>query len=77
MTDSLENILRLKKIDEPEEFQVVKKFVKEQCGITPKLQKTKNQITIYIPNAAMAGNLQFEIHKIQRQIAQKLVIRIG
>jgi hypothetical protein len=77
MTDSIENIIKLKKIDEPAEFKQIKEFVAEKCGVMPRLQANKNQIIIYIPSAAMAGNLRFELYQIQEKIRQRLVIRIG
>lgn len=77
MTDSIEDIIKLKKIDEPAEFKQIKEFVGEKCGVVPRLQANKNQIIIYIPSAAMAGNLRFELYQIQEKIKQRLVIRIG
>lgn len=77
MTDSIEDIIKLKKIDEPAEFRLIKQFVEEKCGVVPRLQANKNQIIIYIPSAAMAGNLRFELHQLQKSVHQKLSIRIG
>lgn len=77
MTDSIENIIKLKKIDEPVEFKLIKEFVEKKCGVMPRLQANKNQITIYMPSAAMAGNLRFELHQLQKTVQQRLSIRIG
>lgn len=76
--DSLKNaLLRHKTIKEPEEFPTIKHFVKERIGIIPKLQTNKKQIYIYVPTAAQAGDLQPQIHQLQKIVPAKLVIRIG
>ena len=56
---------------EPEEFQVIRKFVQDKYSITPKLSVTKNSIHISVPNSGIAGNLRFDLFDIQQLLTTK------
>lgn len=75
--DSIQEILNKKLIQEPEEFKIIREFVASKIGIKPRLESNKKQITIYIPNAADAGELRQYVHLLQKKINLRLVIRIG
>lgn len=74
MTDSLRDILkkRSSKPKEPEEFQVIRKFVQDRYSVTPKLSITKNSIQIGVPSSAIAGNLRFDLFDIKEMLDTKL-----
>ncbi len=74
MTEQLGDILkkRSSKPKEPEEFQVIRKFVQDRYSITPKLSITKNSIQIGVPSSAIAGNLRFDLYDIQQKLDTKL-----
>jgi hypothetical protein len=82
MTESLGDLLRKRgraSANEPEEFLVIRKFVQDKFSVTPKLAMSKNAITISVPNAAVAGNLRFELYDLSKQLDTKLrlIIRIN
>lgn len=80
MTNSLGDILknRSSQPKEPEEFQVIRKFVQDKYSVTPKLSITKNSIQIGVPSSAIAGNLRFDLFDIQQKLETKrrLIIKI-
>ena len=74
MTEQLGDILkkRSSRPKEPEEFQVIRKFVQDRYNVTPKLSITKKSIQIGVPSAGVAGNLRFDLYDIQQLLDTKL-----
>lgn len=74
MTEQLGDILkkRTNQPKEPEEFQVIRKFVQDKYSVTPKLSISKNSIQIGVPSSAVAGNLRFDLYDIKEKLDTKL-----
>ncbi len=79
MTDSIGDLLPKKRFDEPPEIEIIKKFVRDNYKVTPKVTINDNQIIIGVPDAALAGTLRMQLHELQAMCDTKkrLVIRIG
>lgn len=81
MSNSLGDILKKRgqASNEPEEFIIIRKFVQDKYSVTPKLSVSKSGLTIGVPNAAIAGNLRFDIYDLQQLTGSsaRLIIRIS
>lgn len=77
--DSLQDLLRGAKPREPEEVQIIKRFVQSQFASTCSVAIRERDIVITVDNAALAGSLQMQLHtlKNQCQTDKRLVIRIS
>ncbi len=78
MTKSLADIMA-KKWEEPEEFKVIKDYVRKKYNSKVSLKQNEKSIIISAPSAALAGTLRMDINKIQKltKSNKKLVIKIG
>lgn len=78
MTKSLADIMA-KKWEEPEEFKVIKDYVRKKYNSKVSLKQNEKSIIISAPSAALAGTLRMDINKIQKltKSDKKLVIKIG
>lgn len=80
MADALGDLLRKRDAqNEPEEFTIIRKYVQDRFEVTPKLSMSKGGISIGVPNAAIAGNLRFELYELGQKLntKQRLIIRIS
>lgn len=68
-----------KKWDEPEEFKVIKDYVRNKYNSQVGLKQNEKSIIISAPSAALAGTLRMDLNKLQKELKsdKKLVIRIG
>lgn len=79
MTDSLGNILKQQRFDEPDEIAIIKEFVNSRYQITPKVIIQPRTIVIEVSSAALAGTLRMQLHELQElcQTDKRLLIRIS
>lgn len=73
----LGDILAKKKFpQEPPEFPVIRRFVKDNFDVTPRLSLRDKSIIISVPGSAVAGALRFQLHELQNllQTDRQLVI---
>lgn len=80
MTSNIGDILAGKqKFVEPPEIRIIKAFVNEHYQSMPEVTIKESQIIIGVSNAALAGALRMQLHKLQElcQTKKRLVIRIG
>jgi hypothetical protein len=76
MANSLKDLLKNHSPREPAEFEVIRKFVQKELGIIPSLTSNASTIIITVGSAAMAGDLRYKLHTLQKTIDKKLLIRI-
>ena len=76
---SITDILASKNFDEPPEIQIIKQYVKDNYSEDVSVEIRSDQIIIVVPNAALAGTLRLESHKLAElcQTKKRLVLRIG
>lgn len=79
MTDSLADIFRQQRFEEPPEIVIIKDFIHEKFQSTASVTVRTNQIVIGVSSAALAGALRMYLHELQElcQTEKRLVIRIG
>lgn len=78
MTNNIGSILKKRHLEEPPEFQIIRRFVIDKIDMVPKLETKHNKIFILIPNAAAAGTLQLALPELSSKITgKKLMVRIG
>lgn len=77
--DSLLNILGGKDFDEPPEMSSIKKYVKDEFGVSVGVQIRERDIVVMVPSAALANTLRLRGPEIKRrcQLDKKLTFRIG
>lgn len=77
--DSLFNILAHKNFDEPPEAASLKKFVYDEYKTEVIVAVRDKDISVQVPNAALAGTLRLRVTEIKRrcQIDKKINFRIG
>ena len=79
MGTSISDILSSKNFGEPDEIEAIKKFVGDNFDENPGVKITERNIIITVSNAAIAGNLRYQLHTLQANLktTKKLLIRIG
>jgi ribosomal protein L31E len=79
MTDSIKDLLANKSFRAPDEIEQIKRFVQKEFNEEPKVKIAGANIIITVSNAAVAGNLRYQVHQLQQDlnIDKKLLIRIG
>ena len=77
--DAIKDLMPSRKFEEPEEVQVIKNFVQEKYGFTPKVTMQQAQIIIAVRGSALAGTLRMHLHEIKElcQTDKRLVVRIA
>jgi hypothetical protein len=76
----IKDILKSRSVpQEPEESQLLKKYITDKYHITPQIIVSPHHLTVVVPNAALAGTLRLELPSIQNEcrITTKLYIRIS
>ena len=78
MMKSLADLLA-NKWDEPAEIKTIKEFVRKKYNAQVSIKIQDKTIIISAPNAALAGTLRMDIHKLREELKtdKRLVIRIG
>ncbi len=78
MGDSIGDILGKGNFKEPPEIGIIKTFVHEQTGISPKVAITQKNYIVSMPNASAAGTLRFKLFQLQRSLGheRKIIIKI-
>ena len=79
MSTPLGDILRNRRVEEPAEVQVIKKFVQKQFGASCRVVVQPQQIVIQVASASLAGALRIKLHELQKlcDTDKRLMIRIG
>lgn len=79
MTDSIKNLLGKRQFETPDEITQIKKFVQKEFSEEPKVKIAGQNIIITVSNAAIAGNLRYQVYQLQQDLNtnKKLLIRIG
>lgn len=79
MTDSLGDLLKTNRFDEPDEIGIIKDFVMSRYKTEPEVIIHQQNIVIQVPSAALAGTLRMQLHELQAlcQTQKRLVIRIS
>ena len=79
MSDSIADMLAKRSMPEPPEIAVIKRFVQDKIGITPRVAVSERALTIHVPDAGSAGALRPHIYSLQAECNTKkrLIIRIG
>ena len=79
MSQNIGDLLSSRNFSEPPEIQLIKKFVHDRLGITPKVSITSDTYVVTLPSAAAAGTLRSHIYKLQKELETKkrILIRIG
>lgn len=79
MSDAIGDILNKKQPAEPAEFALVRQYVHDCIGVTPRLTLQSSTIIISVPSSAAASSLQLQIHQLKKKLPPnlKLQIRIG
>jgi hypothetical protein len=73
MSESLGDLLKKRGSQtEPDDFMVIRKFVQDKYSITPKIKLSKNTISIFVPNSAIANNLRFDLYELSKKLQTKL-----
>lgn len=79
MSTPLGDILKHRHIKEPEEVQVIKKFVQKHFTANCRVSVQPQQIIIQVGSASLAGALRIKLHELQKlcNTEKRLVIRIS
>lgn len=79
MGSSIQDILKARKRNEPDEIAIIKDFVLGNFSHTPRIKITDTNIIITVSGAALAGALRPRLHELTRlcQTKKRLSIRIG
>ena len=80
MSDSIGDILnKQKRQSEPREFPVIRQFILDRYQEEHKLSMSNKNIIISVPNSALAGSLQMELHKLSElcQTEKRLILRVS
>ena len=79
MGTGISDILSSKNFGEPDEIEQIKKFVQDKFDEESRVKITDQNIIITVNNAAIAGNLRYQLHTLQANLktTKKLLIRIG
>lgn len=79
MGSSISDILSKRSFGEADELERIKKFVHSKFGEEPRVKIADSNIIITVSNAAIAGNLRYQLHTLQENLKtdKKLLIRIG
>ena len=77
--DSINNLLKAKKPQEPLQLQALKTYVLAHHGEVIKCSVSQSGYSICVPNASLASTLHMETPKIIEECSldKKLFIRIG
>ncbi len=77
--DSLEDLLKSKKPQEPPQITALKKYVEVHHGEKSQVAVTHLGYSLTVPNASLASTLHMEVPKIilECNLDKKLFIRIG
>jgi hypothetical protein len=77
--DSLEDLLKAKKPQEPPQFQALKMYVMNHHKQDSKVTLSHLGYSLTVPNASLASTLHMEVPKIiaECNLDKKLFIRIG
>ena len=78
MAESIESLLKKRDYSEPEEISIIRDYVFKKYGEVPGLKIAGDKIIISVPNAALAGALRMDLHKLSKKIKSKhqLMIQI-
>jgi hypothetical protein len=78
MTQSISDILGGRRLEEPPEMRVIKKFIREKFKSDASVTIQDRQIIIAVQGAALAGTLRMHLHELKQlcQTEKRLVIRI-
>ncbi len=78
MSTALGDILKHRHIEEPDEVQAIKKFVKTQFNAQCRVSVQPQQIIIQVSSASLAGALRIKLHELQKlcKTTKRLTIRI-
>lgn len=77
--DSIADLMKAKKPDEPPQLQAMKDYVKVHHDEVIKCSVSQFGYSLTVPNASLASTLQMEVPKIiaKCNLDKKLFIRIG
>jgi hypothetical protein len=78
MTESIGDLLGVRKFNEPPEIKVIQDFVEQKFKLKPQITISSNQIIIAVKGSALAGALRPLLPQIKDacQTDKRLVIRI-
>ena len=78
MADSMESLLAGRRISEPPEIAIIKKFVETKFKIIPDVAVSERQIIIIVKGAGLAGALRPFLSQLQEacDTSKRLLIRI-
>lgn len=79
MTQSIKDLLRPDRYNEPAEVEIIKEFMREQFQANATVKISERQIIIGVKSAALAGALRMHVHTLAQmcQTEKRLIIRIG
>ncbi|HVX48046.1 MAG TPA: hypothetical protein VHA05_01685 [Candidatus Saccharimonadales bacterium] len=76
--DSLDNILKHKNFEEPEEMEVIKQYVQDEFKTAVSVLVRDRDIVIEVPSSALANTLRLRAPDIKRRChtTKRLTFRI-
>jgi hypothetical protein len=74
--DTIANLLENRSFEEPPEIKIIKKFVRDNFDEECLVKVSKFRITIYVPNAALAGALKDSLRIMKSQLNTPKTINI-
>jgi uncharacterized protein YhjY with autotransporter beta-barrel domain len=76
--ESIADILGGKRVDEPPEVQIIKRFVREKFHADTQVTIQQRQIIVGVKGAALASALRQSLHVLQKlcKTDKRLLIRI-
>lgn len=79
MTDDIASILGRRRYDEPDESQIIRRFVQEKFNSDAGVLIGERQIVITVHGAALAGTLRMHLHDLKKlcRTQKRLIIRIN
>ena len=79
MTQKLGDLLSGRDYSEPTDIQLIKNFVFERVGVTPKVSITSESYIVSVSSAAAAGSLRTHVFKLKKQLdsPRRILIRIA
>jgi hypothetical protein len=79
MADSLGDVLNKKNYGEPPELAVIRAFVQDLIGMTPRIYVRSNTYFVTVNGAGAAGALRVHIYRLERQLGpgKKVVLKIS
>jgi len=77
--DDIKQLLKNKSFDDPQEIEIIKRFIRNSFDEDCLVKISKSRIGIVVPNSALAGALKEQLETLKNQLAttKDISITIG